>query len=90
MTKKDFELIAKTIDDGRKLPIEIRETEKRYTSHDDLIAEMFADRLSEVNPRFNRERFLKACGVEIEKKLCCKCLDDGIKNYNTCIHDKQK
>jgi len=77
MTKKDFELIAKAINDGRKLPIEIRETNKPYISHDDLLAEMFADRLMKVNPRFNRDKFLQACGVEVE----CKNKD---KNGNAC------
>ena len=63
MTKKDFELVANVLKAGREMPIEIRETGKKYISHDDLVAEKMADELEATNPLFNREKFLVACGV---------------------------
>jgi hypothetical protein len=60
MTRKDFELIAEAI----------REMEDAYTGDDWTIngarspfASKLADKLETTNPRFNRELFLKACGV---------------------------
>jgi hypothetical protein len=53
MTRKDYELIARVI---------------RYAEIDeragDRIARDFAYALAKDNPRFDRARFLKACGVE--------------------------
>ena len=51
MTKKDFELIAATIAYLPAGPAR-RET-----------ARLFADALATTNPRFDRARFLRACGV---------------------------
>ena len=56
MTKKDYELIAgniKTISNWQDI--------KPTTAL--LIALMFAEDLETTNPRFNRELFLTACGV---------------------------
>lgn len=50
MTKKDFQLIADTIASF--------EVDEAITYS---MAERFADRLAETNPRFNRDRFIKAC-----------------------------
>ena len=51
MTKKDYILIAATIEDiNQKKAKGVR------------IAELFADALRNTNPLFDRERFLKACG----------------------------
>lgn len=61
MTRKDFELIAKVIRKGRDLPIEIRDTDKGYISHEDLLAEKFADALAKTNPAFKRDLFINAC-----------------------------
>ncbi len=55
MTKKDFELIARVI-----LELEL----SLGVSQSKLIAECFAGALRGTNPRFDAERFLKACGVE--------------------------
>lgn len=62
MTRKDFELIADTV----------RTVYMRELSHGSyslamgalMVAREFAETLAATNPRFNRERFLKACGVE--------------------------
>jgi hypothetical protein len=54
MTRKDYILIAKTINDAYYL-----DQNKKLT-----IARDFADELSFDNPRFDRARFLTACGLE--------------------------
>jgi hypothetical protein len=51
VTKKDFQLIADTIRYNLGPPCRER------------AAEAFADALRSTNPRFDRERFLRACGV---------------------------
>lgn len=59
MTKQDFELIAETVralgapQYGYCRPV-IRQH----------VANAFADRCGATNPRFDRARFLKACGVQ--------------------------
>lgn len=57
MTKKDFELIASVIAQFG-----------RVRQNADFLADIMAEKLSEKYPRFNREKFLKACGVEVEYK----------------------
>lgn len=57
MTKKDYELIAsvlycKTEDDNRDL-----------TTNVTIILEL-ADALQAENPRFDRDKFLTACGIQ--------------------------
>lgn len=37
---------------------------RKFNSDRCEIAEVFADRLAATNSQFNREKFLKACGVE--------------------------
>lgn len=62
MTKKDYELIAGAI----SFAVD------KYDGEDwtmlgagAAIAGLIADELAEDNPRFNREMFLKACGVAL-------------------------
>lgn len=52
MTKKDYELIASVI-------------RQMFSLGDDqlYVADMFAVTLAKQNPRFDRDRFLQACGV---------------------------
>lgn len=61
MQRRHFELIAEVI-------AERRTVEHNYADvvHDELnrIRTTFADRLASTNPNFNRERFLRACGVD--------------------------
>lgn len=61
MTKKDYELIAGVMSrlsadftNGGEDTVSLR-----------LVAEELADSLADTNPRFNREMFLKACGVAL-------------------------
>lgn len=57
MTKKDFEALAEAI----------KEITARK-AHGDRIAEIIADKLKNKYPRFNKEKFLKAChGEHIHK-----------------------
>lgn len=57
MTRKDYVLIAAAV----------REERERFSNRnpgaDDLVRAL-ADSLAADNPRFDRARFLKACGVE--------------------------
>jgi hypothetical protein len=52
MTKKDFVLLADTLAGS-----------KHYMDQAgyELVCRVFASRLAQTNPRFDRERFLKAC-----------------------------
>jgi len=58
MTKKDYELVASVI-------------YSLYLGHDnwmrsgEQVASRFADKLAERNPKFNRSKFLEACGLEV-------------------------
>jgi len=63
MTKKDYILIASVLKESKSFPIEIRETNKKIITINDLISEKMADVLQKENPRFNREKFLTACGL---------------------------
>ena len=56
MTRKDFQLIADVL---QEVEGPICSTETR-----DQIATAFARALRTTNPQFDRERFLRACGVE--------------------------
>lgn len=55
MTKKDYILIASVLKDFHK-------SEQMGWGFD--IDNAFADILASKNPRFDKEKFLKACGVE--------------------------
>jgi hypothetical protein len=57
MTKKDYELIARSIYVDRDI---LDETQKETA---DLIARGLADQFQAMNPRFDRHRFLNACGA---------------------------
>ena len=65
MTKKDFELIAATLKATR--PPQQMENEfaiSQQTMQHLIICREIADALATTNPRFDRERFLAACGVQ--------------------------
>jgi hypothetical protein len=55
MSKKDFELIARVLRDPS---LHLQASKRR------ALASRFADELATTNPRFARETFLRACGVE--------------------------
>lgn len=64
MTRKDFELIANAIRNEREQwkgnhPDDLR----TMTETLDNLAQSLGRKLMDANPRFDRERFLQACGV---------------------------
>ena len=59
MTRKDYQMIAESILTARKVQSELGEM---YVSVAHL-ANTLATDLEIDNPRFDRDRFLKACGV---------------------------
>jgi len=56
VTKKDFELIAKVVNSLRDYGFSGGEA--------DAVAFAFSTCLAKTNTRFNRKKFLRACGVE--------------------------
>ncbi len=68
MTRKDYVLIAETLLAERMRVIDSREYDdgerEDYETQCERDARALADALANDNPRFDRERFLKACGVQ--------------------------
>lgn len=60
MTKKDFELIASSL---KKSFEEAQGNLNQEVTIEGLIIDL-SDTLAGKNPRFNKEKFLKACGVD--------------------------
>lgn len=58
MSKRDYEMIAGVLSDHHR-----DETSEGYAAAVAAIANQFADELAKANPRFNRTRFLAACGA---------------------------
>lgn len=56
MTRKDYQLIADAIRRASDAP--------GYAERNAFVAHEIADALALDNPRFDRERFLKAAGVQ--------------------------
>lgn len=63
MKKKDFELIASVIRDDDFLwrALHGGEIGKEYR---EKISFVFAEKLAETNPRFDKTKFLLACGIK--------------------------
>ena len=66
MTRKDYETIAAAIKAAAQNidPDYSRETVNNMLHGVIMSAHALADALAQENPRFDRARFLKACGVE--------------------------
>ncbi len=60
MTRKDYVLIAEALKKARPTPSDYNSAHVQFRADVTLIA----DALANDNPRFDRERFLKACGVQ--------------------------
>lgn len=56
MTRKDFELIAGVLREARPMTMD--------DGLFDYLAHAFVEALTSTNPDFNRDRFLRAAGVE--------------------------
>jgi hypothetical protein len=63
MTKKDFELIAAALWRSKPLAILNPKADAVRQSVYEMCARNLADALATTNPRFDRARFLQACGV---------------------------
>lgn len=59
MTKKDFQLIADVVNNFRLTSV----VNNERVSGEQVanLSEMFANALEQINPRFDRSRFLDAC-----------------------------
>ncbi len=66
MTKKDYELIASVYAAEMQFYEEYGEDELEPKAIIASNAHQMANALAEQNPKFDRKRFLKACGVETE------------------------
>jgi len=62
MTKKDYELIAKAIY-GSLIQSGSLEWQDRFIEQHRITARHVANALERTNPRFNRDKFMDACGV---------------------------
>jgi len=62
MTKKDYKLIASAFSERLSLAGKIQNKKSRETHYKEL-AQTLAEKLATENPRFDRQRFLSACGV---------------------------
>jgi hypothetical protein len=68
-TKQHFEMIARVIERERsqvKNGYMPRAAQKHALLTLTHTAHHFADELAQTNPRFDRQRFLRACGVEAD------------------------
>ncbi len=68
MTRKDYELIAKAIAKLRSVYPDGEPTndhDKGFQHGTKQAAQYIASALASENPRFDRDRFLKACGVAV-------------------------
>lgn len=64
MTKKDYELIARALKAARVSNTLDDPNKALYNNGIDNAVALMARVLAQDNPRFNRERFLIACGVQ--------------------------
>lgn len=65
MTKKDYILLAQAVQTERSQPgFYGKVSEHVHTETLNRLAIQLACRLEEDNPRFDRDRFLSACGVQ--------------------------
>lgn len=63
MTKKDFELIADALLRSRPIPISDIRADAMRRNVFRMAVDNVADALATTNPKFDRARFLAACGV---------------------------
>jgi hypothetical protein len=62
MTRKDYELIAKAIY-GSLIQSKSLDWQDLYAEQHRITARHIANALERSNPRFNRDKFMEACGV---------------------------
>ena len=64
MTKKDYELIAEAINEGYELAIKDTDTMTPKSITAEYIVSTLCRNLERENPRFNRDKYWEACGLE--------------------------
>lgn len=64
MTRKDYIVIAAALKETRSQICQKEPDTEELLDGVSCASEYIADALSRDNPRFDRERFLKACGVQ--------------------------
>ena len=64
MTKKDYVRIAAALNGARVTDSEIISAKALYNNGVDNAAHRIADALADDNPKFDRARFMAACGVQ--------------------------
>ncbi len=67
MTRKDYELIAKALKSRMDNALGLSAAYRKTISPAEVVGMVaceLADELGQDNPRFDRSRFLMACGVE--------------------------
>jgi hypothetical protein len=60
VTRKDFELLARFFNYEREISVDDKRREQIVSG----LARLLASELAKTNTRFDRERFLTACGVK--------------------------
>jgi len=63
MTRKDYELIAKAIYGSLLIQSKSLDWQDLYAEQHRITARHIANALERSNPRFNRDKFMEACGV---------------------------
>lgn len=63
-SKKTYEMVARVLRDGREPQAAPLSDEAQRNVALEIAAEDFADQFAADNPAFDRERFLKAAGVQ--------------------------
>jgi hypothetical protein len=64
MTRQHFALIAEVIKDAQSEFTSALGDEHGQMAQE-IISTLFASELRQTNPNFNRDRFLRACGVDL-------------------------
>lgn len=65
MSKRDYEAIAAIIKERREAADKVKSGHIRFTTRfaAAAIARLLADYFASANPRFDRDKFLEACGL---------------------------
>jgi hypothetical protein len=64
MTRKDYVAIAQCLSDGALINCATQADVAMNTATRSKISHQLAQKMAADNPRFDRARFLKACGVQ--------------------------
>lgn len=83
--KEQLELIAESINYTRSIGGMLSEKEDKLKAEVmQEFANELADKLQANSPNFDRQRFLEACGLEVEHEHRWLIADDGNEHCNIC------